>query len=38
MEGLAAYKIRLKKNLSASRALPTKMNKYADDFNGLAEK
>ena len=38
MEGLSLYKTRLKKEFVGFKGIADEMNKYADDFNGLAEK
>lgn len=38
MEGLSEYKIRLKREFVGFKGIADEMNKYADDFNGLAEK
>ena len=38
MEGLAIYKTRLKKEFVGFKGIADEMNKYADDFNSLAEK
>ena len=38
MEGLALYKTRLKKEFVGFKGIADEMNKYADDFNSLAEK
>ena len=38
MEGLSEYKTRLKREFVGFKGIADEMNKYADDFNGLAEK
>ena len=38
MEGLSLYKTRLKKEFVGFKGIADEMNKYADDFNELAEK
>ena len=38
MDGLAQYKTRLKKEFVGFKGIADEMNKYADDFNALAEK